>query len=173
MDPGGCSVLAYLVTEGRFCRAELWCSILGTTGGQRQFTQSRSGLPAPLRSHLVGGPQHHPHVRFILVEIWEIFFWSFWRREHVLNGDFILAYPNSTLASNQMNISPQKQTERWLTHAFPDFSSAHHPAAPTPSTLLFIVALFHSDYTLYLKKNTCATFMSFCRLYLQMCLDLC
>lgn len=52
-----------------------------------------------------------------------------------------------------MNISPQKQTERWLTHAFPDSSSAHHPAAPTPSTLLFIVALFRSDYTLYLKKK--------------------
>lgn len=70
-----------------------------------------------------------------------------------------------------MNISPQKQTERRLTHAFPD--SAHHPAAPTPSTLLFIFALLRSDYTLCLKKNTCVTFMSFCCLYLQMYLDLC
>lgn len=129
------------------------CSILGATGGRRQFTQNRSGLPALLRSHLVGGPQHHPHARFVLVEIWEIFFWSFWRRGRVLNGDFILAYPNATLASNQMNSSSQKQTERWLAHAFPDSSSARHPAAPTPSTLLFIFALLHGDYTLYLKKK--------------------
>lgn len=82
-----------------------------------------------------------------------MFFGSFWRRGRVLNGDFILVYPNATLASNQMNSSSQKQTESWLAHAFPDCSSAHHSTAPTSSTLLFTFALLRSNCTLYFKKN--------------------
>lgn len=47
--------------------------ILGIRERPRKFTLSRHGLLAPLNSHPVGGPQHHPHMRLVLVETFEAF----------------------------------------------------------------------------------------------------
>lgn len=93
-------VLPYLTVE----HSSEWNGdgrILDTGRGHRKFTLNRSGVLAPFESHPIGGPYHHPHMRLVLVETWEIFFWSFWRRGRVFSGDFIVAYPNANLASNQ------------------------------------------------------------------------
>ena len=81
--------------------------------GQRKFTLNRSGVLAPFRSHPVGGPYHRPPARLVLVEIrGEFFFWSFWSRGRVFNGDFILAYPNANLASDQLNNQSSKTNKK-------------------------------------------------------------
>lgn len=123
----------------------------------RQFSLNRSGLLALLKSHLVGGPQPHPHVRLILVETGgENFLLKLLKKGQSFKWGFYPGLPKCYLGvkSDEPLVLKNKQKGDLCT---PSKAPGSAPTLPLPPHQLFCLYLHCSIVILHrtLKKYLC------------------